>query len=204
MPSYRILFGFAQLPDADLSEFNNTVITSMTNNASFPKPAVTLAALTAAGAAFDAALAAAAQGGVQLTATKNAARDALIALLRQQASYVQSVANNDLTVILSSGFQVNNTNTAQSPLDKPAIQAVENAASTQLLVRLSPIDNARAYEVRLSYGTSGWQGAGVFTQARRVVLQNLVPGTSYNIQARAVGGSTGYSDWSDPVSHMAT
>jgi hypothetical protein len=23
------------------------------------------------------------------------------------------------------------------------------------------------------------------------------------IQARAVGGTTGYSDWSDPVSHMA-
>jgi hypothetical protein len=33
---------------------------------------------------------------------------------------------------------------------------------------------------------------------------NLTPGTNYNIQARAVGGSTGYSDWSDPVSHMAT
>jgi hypothetical protein len=36
-----------------------------------------------------------------------------------------------------------------------------------------------------------------------VVLQNLTPGTNYNVQARAVGGSAGYSDWSDPVSHMA-
>jgi hypothetical protein len=26
---------------------------------------------------------------------------------------------------------------------------------------------------------------------------------TYTVQARAVGGSTGYSDWSDPVSHMA-
>jgi len=175
----------------------------MKNNASFAEPAVTIAALTAALATFDAALAAAAQGGTQATAAKNAAREALIALLRQEASYVQSVANNDLTVILSSGFQVNSPNTGRSPLDKPAIQDVENVASTQLLVRLSPIDNARAYEVRMSYGTNGWQVAGVFTQARRIVLQNLTPGTSYNIQARAVGGSTGYSDWSDPVSHMA-
>jgi len=56
---------------------------------------------------------------------------------------------------------------------------------------------------RVSYGANGWQAAGVFTQARRIVLQNLTPGTTYNIQARAIGGSTGSSDWSDPVSHMA-
>jgi chitodextrinase len=89
-------------------------------------------------------------------------------------------------------------------LDKPGILQVNNEASTQLVVRLQPVDNARAYEVRVSYGANGWQAAGVFTQARRVVLTNLTPGTNYNIQARAVGGSTGYSDWSDPISHMAT
>jgi len=44
---------------------------------------------------------------------------------------------------------------------------------------------------------------GQFTQGRRIVLKELTPGTTYNIQARAVGGSTGYSDWSDPISHMA-
>jgi hypothetical protein len=55
----------------------------------------------------------------------------------------------------------------------------------------------------MSYRTNGWQAVEVFTQARRIVLQDLTPGTSYNIQARAVGGSTGYIDWSDPVSHIA-
>jgi len=29
----------------------------------------------------------------------------------------------------------------------------------------------------------------------------LIPGGNYQFQVRAVGGSTGYSDWSDPVSH---
>ncbi len=53
------------------------------------------------------------------------------------------------------------------------------------------------------YGPNGWQTAGIYTQARRIVLQTLTPGTTYNIQARAVGGTIGYSDWSDPVSHMA-
>lgn len=72
-----------------------------------------------------------------------------------------------------------------------------------LLLRLAPIDNARAYEVRISYGPNGWQSAGVFTQARRLILEDLTPGTTYTLQTRAIGGITGYSDWSDPVSHMA-
>ncbi|NOS68990.1 MAG: fibronectin type III domain-containing protein [Verrucomicrobia bacterium] len=37
-----------------------------------------------------------------------------------------------------------------------------------------------------------------------VLLDGLTPGATYAVQARAVGGTTGYSDWSDPVSHMAT
>ena len=40
-------------------------------------------------------------------------------------------------------------------------------------------------------------------KARRLVLENLTPGAVYAIQMRAVGGSTGHSCWSDPVSHMA-
>jgi hypothetical protein len=43
----------------------------------------------------------------------------------------------------------------------------------------------------------------VSTQARRIILGNLTPGTTYNVQARAIGGSEGYSEWSDPMSHMA-
>jgi hypothetical protein len=34
-------------------------------------------------------------------------------------------------------------------------------------------------------------------------LKNLVPGTVYQIRARALGGSTGYSDWSMITSCMA-
>ena len=150
-------------------------------------------------------VAAAAGGGVQATAAKNAARDAVIALLRQVANYVQGAANNSLPTLLSSGFEATSGNTSQSPLEKPAILKIENEVSTQLLVRLTPIANARAYEIRTSVnGNGGWNAAGVFTQARRIPLTDLAPGTTYNVSARAVGGSTGYSDWSDPVSHMAT
>ena len=86
----------------------------------------------------------------------------------------------------------------------PVVDDIANNMSTQLMMRLQPVPTARAYEVRLSFGTNGWQGVGVFTQVRQIVVTDLTPGTVYTLQARAVGGSTGYSDWSDPVSHMAT
>jgi len=43
----------------------------------------------------------------------------------------------------------------------------------------------------------------MFTNSRSMPLNNLIPGTNYTVQVRAIGGSTGYSDWSDAVSHMS-
>ena len=54
-----------------------------------------------------------------------------------------------------------------------------------------------------SFSIATWQAVGVFTYSRPILIENLTPGTTYTMQARAIGGSTGYSDWSDPVSHMA-
>jgi hypothetical protein len=59
--------------------------------------------------------------------------------------------------------------------------------------------------VQYSTNANGnWQDAGIYTKTRDIVLQQLTPGTVYNVRVRAFGGSTGHSDWSDPVSKMAT
>jgi hypothetical protein len=201
--NYRVNLGFAEYPDSNLDEFTKNIIASLTGNASFPTPPVTLADLGTLETAFANALAAAAQGGTQLTAAKNAARDALVTALRKVASYVQTIASQDVAMLLSSGFLANSTSKTQTPLDTPNIVEIDNGMSTQLVVRLQGVDNARAYEVQVKNGTGGWQPAGVFTQARGIVVGNLTPGSTYSVQARGIGGSTSYSDWSDPVSHMA-
>jgi hypothetical protein len=78
-------------------------------------------------------------------------------------------------------------------------------ATTKLLVRLTPVTNARSYNVQTNTnGNGAWADAGIYTQARRIVLGSLTPGTTYNVRARAIGGNTGLSDWSAPVSLMAT
>jgi hypothetical protein len=201
----RVSLDFAGYSDPDLDEFAGNVVASLTGNPSFPTPPVTLADLGVLVTAFHNAVLAALPGGIQLTAAKNAARDALLDALRKIASYVQGIANHSLDMLLTSGFYANSTNRAQSPLITPVITGLENLATTKLLVRLTPVTNARSYNVQTNTnGNGAWADAGIYTQARRIVLGSLTPGTTYNIRARAIGGSTGSSDWSAPVSLMAT
>ena len=142
------------------------------------------------------------------TAAKLVARDALIALLRQDALYVQGVIQpmsvaTGMAALLSSGFDAVSTNRAQQPLATPQVFAVENDGTGRLQIRLNAVPNARIYEVLHKSGMGGWTSAGMFQSTRQLVVTGLTPGVMYTFQVRAVGGSTGSSQWSDPVSHMS-
>ena len=198
--NYKVSYNFVRLPDAAIPNFTDTVITALTGNTGFPTLPVTLTELGTLKSTYVTKLMAMAQGGTLATAEKNAAKAALLDALRQVAAYVQSVASQDLALLLSSGFENTNTNRAQSPLLKPEFLALDNSFNAKLIVRLKPVSNARAYEVQYKNG-GGWLPAGIFTQGRRVEVGGLTSGNSYTVQVRAIGGSTGYSDWttSEPV-----
>ncbi len=204
----RVLLDFAGIPDSSLDEFAGTVITGLTGNPAYPTPPVTVADLQTQLTAFSESLIAHAQGGTAATAAKNAARAAVVDSLRQNALYVQTKCNNVLATLLSSGFQAASTNHAQSPLAQPVIQDLVNGNSGELVARVKPVTNARAYEARYAVigdgGTPGpWQSGGLFTSTRNLTVVGLTPGTTYVVEIRAIGGSTGYSDWSNAVSHMS-
>ncbi len=202
--NHRVALSFAQLPDGDLSDFSTSTTTGMQGNALFPAPTVALSLVTTLTTTFVTKVAAAADGGRLATAEKNEARAAVIAALRQNASYVQSITGTDLPGLLSSGFLAASTNTTSSPLPKPVVDNIDNFQSTKLMIRLKHIPNYRAIEARRKTGNTDWQNSGIFTKAARIEQGDLIPGQTYDMQFRAIGGSTGYSDWSDPISHMAT
>ena len=183
------------------------VITGLTNNPALPAPTVDLKTVQAAIDGLNAALAAQAHGGSAATAEKNNKQEELIVLLRKLKHYVEDNCGNDLAVLLSSGFQAASTTRNRSPLASPAILSVDFGNSTELVLKVTPISHARCYEVRsAAVGTGNapgpWQTAGLFTSSRSITVADLVPGTTYVFQVRAVGGSTGSSDWSNPVSRM--
>ena len=49
-----------------------------------------------------------------------------------------------------------------------------------------------------------WQEGLISTQARRITLTGLTPGTTYRVRVRAIGGSTGCGDWTESGPLMAT
>jgi hypothetical protein len=177
----------------------------LTGNADFTTPPVLATALATQKTAFETALAAAENGGKTLTAAKNAARATLIESLRIDATYVEQQAGGSESKITSTGYQtMSHDHAPMATMPKALIVQIMNEVSGQLLVRGQPIDNAHSYEAQTQTGTGAWQPAGTFSQARRMPLVGLTPGTTYNVRIRAVGAGGHYGDWSDPVSHICT
>src|SRR5450631_4831172 len=113
MKKLKVSLGYNKYPDAAVDELTTAIITAMTGNAAFPKPTVPLADVTALQTTFRNDMAAAANGGTQLTAKKNQSRQLLCDALDSNALYVQSIARYDMAVLLSSGYQAASTNRAQ-------------------------------------------------------------------------------------------
>jgi hypothetical protein len=131
----RVALSFATFPDDQLNSFAILVIACVKTNPLFPALPVSVIALTALQTAFQNAITAAAQGGPMETAEKNEARDPLVSGLRQTAAYVQSLALDNVSQVLSSGFDVVNPNNTQSPLTQPVF-TLDNSMGGQLAVYL--------------------------------------------------------------------
>jgi len=198
----RVSLAFARLPDKELDNFTLAVKNSMTGNAAYPTPPVTLANLETARADLEQKIADAASGGPPDTAAKNDSRAKLLGMLRQIASYVQINCNNDMATLLGSGFQAMSTNRAQTPLDQPTSLVIDNGASGQLVASVNPVKNTSLYEGRIKGPTGDWLPSVFTGDSQHIEFNGLTPGQNYTIQVRALGGSTGQSDWSDPSTHM--
>jgi len=199
----KVSFGFGRLSDTELDNFAQGVIDAMTGNTAFPTPPVTLANLQTAQDDFTARMAAAQTGGLADTAAKNNSRQTLITMLRDVAAYVQIRCNNDPAILLSSGFQMQSTNRAQVELTKPEGLSLKNGATGQLIGRVDPVKSASMYEGRIKPIDGDWLPSVFTGDSQHIIFNGLTRGKDYTAEVRALGGSTGQSDWSDPSSHMA-
>jgi Fibronectin type III domain len=204
MASFRISLAFRRESDTGLQLFADRVLNHMTNNPNFTDPPLDLADFGLVSARFKAAITAALDGGSLDILEKKSQRVDVLQKLRVLAAYVQLESGGDEVKALSSGFFLASRNTAQLELAVPVILAITNVASTKLGLKIKPVRNARVYEVWLRTKDRDWWLAQTFPNTRGMVLENLVPGTLYEIRMRAVGGLTGYSRFTDPYSHMST
>jgi hypothetical protein len=201
------------MPAAMVVALLGWVIKCMTGNTAFPKPPVPLVAavppdpdapadMTTRMNVLDEAVKNSVDGGSIQTGLKNAALASAFEGLDANGFYAQTCARTNLPLFLTSGYQARSTNRGQSPVATPSITGIDNDNSTQLDVHVSPITNAVGYEVQTCIGTGAWTTVQFSTQARTITLTGLTTGTVYNVRVRALGGSTGQSDWSMPGSSI--
>ena len=199
-----VSLSFAKLADAGLVIKTDQIFTSMTGNTNYPDPTPTLPVVKASATTFSSALTAAADGGRTKTAEKNAARTVLVGLLRNLALFVQLHSNDDLVVLLTSGFDAQKEPQPAGVLPAPqGAMLTQSTLSGQLDFRAGSVANASAYEAQMTtdINKDEWENVGTFT-ATRFSLDDLKPGTTYWARSRAVG-SAGPGAWSDAVSAMA-
>jgi hypothetical protein len=208
-PTIRVSLGFGNLPDNTLITFARNVHAQLYSNPEpFPDLPVTAPVLLEKIEVFATAKAAQASGGKAATADKNNKRDDLLVSLKKLALYVQDAADNDLALLLSTGFEAVSTNRATYPLSKPFIIRIVARMTGEMLLTLSTQSISRGCEIRVAEvdaeGTQGpFRPLQFSTTSRNIVIGDLTPGSLYIYQGRNVGGSTLYSDWSDLITQRA-
>ncbi|HRI28705.1 MAG TPA: fibronectin type III domain-containing protein [Chitinophagales bacterium] len=206
MSKFKASRSFATLSDALLITFTEGILTSMNGNTNYLTPTPTLATLTTQKTEFEDALAAAIDGGKILTATKNQKRATLIDSLYLLVSYVELTALGDEIKLLSSGFEVYNTEKNPRPL--PAVPIIlrlsDGDLSGEMKVKVQPVESATGYQARYSQDDFGidtrWQLTGASTSTT-ILLKDLLPGKYTWVQVRSFN-SQGNSEWSDPARLM--
>lgn len=203
MPKIRTNRLYTKMSDTNLLKFGTKTAEMLTGNIDLGKPPVSPADLTVKLTTFKDAITAADGGGKFLTAEKDAAREIVLTALDKNASYVDMDCNNDLTILLSSGYQPVSSNRARTVLTAPEVVAAGYGQTGEIKLRLKGDPNRRAIQGRVKPVGGEFGPIITFPTAREIFFRGLVAGTTYVMQVCGLGGSTGQSDWSAPVTKVA-
>lgn len=173
------------------------IVISMTGNTNFTTPSPTLANITSAANAAEAAYEAALDGGHTLKVIAHAKEKILRNALVLLAAYVESASQGDEVKILSSGMSVKAHATPPVLPGQPVIiRASAGIHSGEVQVHIQRVPHAVSYNAEVSIGDGGvWTLAGSFTKTR-FILNGFTPHTTIQVRVTALG-ATGLGQVSD-------
>ena len=203
--------GFRRMKPEVVFSTSQAIYNALNGNANIPAPPAPfdLPTLLAANQALSTAISDALDGSKKAVALRNHCKEVVVKILDQLAKYVQSNCKDDMTIFLSSGFKAQSSTKTTAATASDSIRYVKPGPhSGQAQIRLVNVPIAGSYEVRWAPVPAGgvpeaWTSQPILNLRSATVVSGLTPGANYAFQARAIIPS-GYTDWSDSVTQMAT
>jgi len=186
------------------------IAASLTNNSHFANPQAIVAQITGAADAAETGHAnaqAAKQNSLTKTSISRDLTAALEGVLRQAAGYIESVAGDDESIILSAGLSLRTTTPSHSTSHTTAPTGLHATAGNhegEIDLTWDRIEKARSYIIERSADPptpTSWAQEAIVTRSSATV-SGLSSGTRYWFRVAAVT-SSGQSGWSDPAFKMA-
>lgn len=204
----KIKLNLKDLSVNDLVAKARQIGSALKTNPNFPTPQPTVAQIEAAAddlEASQAAAHAARQDAQMKTSIAHEKTDSLMGLLRQVAGYVESVAGDDETKILSAGMTMKSTATTPSTVFAPTgLSATAGEHEGEIDLSWDRTKGARSYVIERSpdpLTQTSWVHQGVALKSA-ATINGLTSGARYWFRVAAVSNN-GQSGWSDPTVKMA-
>lgn len=216
MSTNKLIVAFRPLSEAGFQLRYNAIIAGLTDHPRvpepYPPPVPGLAQLHQQIEEYHTAHLAVQRRDLSQLHKREETRERLTNSLQRVAAYVELLADGDLELLQSSGFEVRRD--PGRPLGSGGAAGKFIAAPKDFRVGVGPragslqVDATRqrsaiAYEIQISRGDptveEGWEQVLIVQSVRRVVVDKLLPGPTW-VRLRAVrpGGATG--PWTTPIS----
>lgn len=206
----RVKLNIKGLSPIELVARARQIATGLTGNANFPDALATVTKITTAADEAETAYAdvqTARQTALTKTSISHDKEDALAAVLRQTAGYIESVVGEDEAKVLSAGISLRNTTPTHSTSHTTAptgLSATAGDHEGEIDLTWDTVKGVRSYILQRSADpptAASWAQEAIVTRSSATV-DGLSSGTRYWFRV-AVVTSAGQSGWSDPAVKMA-
>lgn len=189
MQTAKISLGFSRYSDAPLLAKAQLILSKMSGNPNFPDPVPSLGTVEDAIDNYNTGLTAAMKLGTDNVAQKNAARLVLENTLKELGRWVMFIANGNVTILLSSGYDL-----TKEPvpvyITAPTVITVTNGINSGSLVAKTPrVPGANGYihQITDTLPTNDTVWTSTTTSTSRFVHTELDPGKQYWLRIAATG-----------------
>lgn len=207
MPKVKLNFRRLTIPEKIARA--QQVVAALTGNSNFLTPHPTLAEVTTAASALEAAANAAQAARLEArrrTAAQVNKEDDLDQFMTQLAAYVESVAGDDEALIMSAGLETRSAAATDStaPAAPETLTATTGNHEGEIELSWDAVRGARSYVVERTtdpQAAAGWTQAGVSPRSS-LIVEGLDSGTRYYFRVAAVT-LNGQSPWSNHAVKVA-